>query len=194
MFTQGAGLNYLLPQWSPPSTGRSTNWHGRGRAARLPTAFVPRRRMARGTSARLRAPDVVVAAAMEPAAERREHPNRCLSSFAWNWPHWSPPSDGGSTGRHGAAGRRHARAAMEPADGRRKHPIGQRGILAIWLPQWSPPLNGGRTSTTAPAERREHQRYLHRAGCPVGAAMGPAIGRREDSNMNTLRRWTEQPQ
>ena len=36
-------------------------------------------------------------------------------------PQWSPPSDGGSTGRHGAAGGRHARAAMEPAVGRREH-------------------------------------------------------------------------
>jgi hypothetical protein len=61
MLTQGAGLNYLLPQWSPSLNGGSTP---------LDDAVSHQ----------------VVGTAMEPAAERREHPNRYLSSFAWNWP------------------------------------------------------------------------------------------------------------
>ena len=51
MLTQGAGLNYLLPQWSPPVTGGSTG-----------PAFGQ--------------VDGVAVAAMESAADRREHTRR----------------------------------------------------------------------------------------------------------------------
>ena len=111
----------------------------------------------RGTSARLRAPDVVVVAAeMEPAAERREHPNRCLSSFAWNWPQWSPPSDGGSSSRRWMPYRG---TTLGTAFG---------NLFGIIGPQWSPPFDAG--STLQPQAEPVVRRV---------AAMEPAVGRRE---------------
>ena len=58
-------------------------------------------------------------AAMEPAAEQRETPNCAWVANVAQMPQWSPPLNGGSTGRCDV-------------------PAGDVGT-----PQWSPPLNGG---------------------------------------------------
>jgi hypothetical protein len=85
MLTQGAGLNYLLPQWSPSLNGGSTPLDDAVSHQVVGTAMEPaiRRREHVPFGEPL---EEVHLAAMEPAAERREHPNRYLSSFAWNWP------------------------------------------------------------------------------------------------------------
>ena len=112
---------------------------------------------------------------MEPAVGRREHQVAAGdASSARQVPQWSPPLNGGSTGRpcigltpprssrNGArrwtAGARpygepplseRLVAAMEPAVERREHAarrcaVSDRGDM----PQWSPPLNGGSTACT----------------------------------------------
>jgi len=113
---------------------------------------------------------------MEPAAGRQGATASTADGLLFgDLPHWSPPSDGGSTGRHGAAGRRHARAAMEPADGRREHAfLNRQDPMQCWTSQCSPPLNGetdsGSTACTiravwaARTVRRVNGRREHSAG------------------------------
>ena len=113
-----------------------------------PQGFLPQSRPPSdggGTSARLRAPDVVVAAAMEPAFDRREQSRH------------AGPSRSACRYRNGAAAERRehatvdvlririAVAAMEPAARWREHLSRENKMWSAWSPQWSPPLISGST-------------------------------------------------
>jgi hypothetical protein len=122
-------------------------------------------------------------------------------------PQWSPPVIGGMTFEHRTLPAADVVAAMEPADWR-EHPD-----LATFIynepvpPQWSPPVIGGsapglvhrNVSPVAPQWSPSFtdgsiDRTARHSGDLVQAAMEPVAGRRENPNMSTLQRWTEQPQ
>ena len=110
------------PQWSPPLKGGSTS---------------------------LAAQPVVAGngAAMEPAAEGREHLTLACGKCLYDVPQWSPPLKGGSTLNHVARYGGILAAAMEPAAEGREHAyIGAAGAGNVQSPQWSPPLKGGSTA------------------------------------------------
>ena len=96
MLTQGAGLNYLLPQWSPPSNGGSTQVFRLALAEVRPTAMEPASGRREHETTRAAAPGDL-RTAMEPAAGRREHV--IVRDY------WQP----------------YLATAMEPAAGRREH-------------------------------------------------------------------------
>ena len=105
---------------------------------------------------------------MEPAVDRREHPNPPVIADLTASPQWSPPLIGGST-------------------------FTTSGVVpAVSPPQWSPPLIGGSTTIShdpafteavaamEPAvDRREHRRAATGHGAGPPAAMEPAVDRRE---------------
>ena len=140
-------------QWSPPLKGGSTADPDSG-ATTIQTlrrnGAAADRREHTSLSASCMGPDRPdVPAAMEPAAERREHADRAL---AW--------STSGLV------------AAMEPAAERREHAgAGCRSTCGRRQPQWSPPLNGGsivlRTWMPWRRERAAMEPAVERAGAQL---------------------------
>ena len=155
------------PQWSPPLTGGSTLDTAIRAVLDTAAAMEPAaERREHGGHVGLRGGRVI--AAMEPAVDRREHGVRRGICGAGRVPQWSLPLTGGST-----------------------RPQDERGA-GRWVPQWSPPSNGGSTpiaregrerrpdaAMEPAAERREHPELRVAPRTSPRAAMEPAAERRE---------------
>ena len=89
VLAQGAGLNYLLPQWSPPLKDGSTGDEAGELILQLRAAMEPAVEQREHLAGRGQ-DDRRLPTAMEPAVERREHNEPYRLQLKLYVPQWSP--------------------------------------------------------------------------------------------------------